>query len=468
MTSATSRLADPRLTARPLAWLLILAVVSLLPACGQKTPTEKSADDKDSKKSESKRITSTDSKHEQQPDTTAAVPGPPLDAEAYVRRPMIRKGVKSWTITSKEDSDDNKPLPFGEQSIEFVPGGKLVFRAEMAPWLRYDFNQETILAGLFEGNYDAIAPDGLTCARLNDKAIQLWNAGGTKERASLEGHTISPRLLAFSPDGKLLASGAEDAVFFWKVDGATKVSNSAMPFEDYSCSAWSSDSKTLAVAQILPGDKAGEQKGLVSLVAPGTAKVEKTIALVSPPHKLCYSPDGKWLAAVDWSHHLVLIETAGNKVAYTSKNADITDAQPSWSSDSKRLVYATRDHNIIVWDLTEGKPLQTCRGHSQPVKALAFAPDGQSVASAGADNSLRVWNTENGELRGVILVFPKKQWLVVAANGNFKGSDKVQDLFVYRVQTDQKFKPILNQTPSEVEAKYNIVNKPDQVRLSGK
>jgi WD domain, G-beta repeat len=468
MQCTTSRYESPRRVSRFLNGLLTLLVVTLPLGCGSKVPDEQTADGKNTKKTDPKQVVVTDGKHSDQPDTSPLVPGPPLDDEAYVRKPMIRKGLKSWTIASKEDRDENKPLPFEELSIEFTAGGALTLRAEGAPWLRYDFNQETIFTGPFDGKYDAVTPDGLTCARLADTTIQLWNGGAAKERASLLGHKNPPRLLTFSPDGKVLASGAEDEVIFWNVNAGTKLQGSGMPFEDYSCSAWSPDSKTLALAQILPGDKAGEQKGLISLLSPATGKVEKTIPLVSPPHKLCYSPDGQWLAAVDWAHHLVLIETAANKVAYTSKGEAVTDARPGWSADSKRLVYATRDHKVIVWDITEGKILQTCRAHKENVKAVAFAPDGKTVASAGADKALRLWNTDNGELRGVILVFPDKQWLVVGANGHYRGSEKIQGLFVYRVQSDQKFKPILHLSQVEFEAKYNMVNKPEQVRLSAK
>jgi WD40 repeat protein len=50
------------------------------------------------------------------------------------------------------------------------------------------------------------------------------------------------------------------------------------------------------------------------------------------------------------------------------------------------------DNAVHLWDTTTGKPLGVCKGHTQGVRWLAFAPDAETLASVGDDGTLRFWN----------------------------------------------------------------------------
>jgi len=70
------------------------------------------------------------------------------------------------------------------------------------------------------------------------------------------------------------------------------------------------------------------------------------------------------------------------------------------SPDGHRLLTASHDVTVRLWDVETGRPLRVFRGHTEHVKAVAFLPDGLRGISGGDDDTLRLWDLETGrELR---------------------------------------------------------------------
>ncbi len=65
--------------------------------------------------------------------------------------------------------------------------------------------------------------------------------------------------------------------------------------------------------------------------------------------------------------------------------------------DGERLASASFDHTIKVWDVDSGELRQTFRGHTAKVLALAYSADGRTLASAGLDGTVRLWGAESGK-----------------------------------------------------------------------
>jgi WD40 repeat protein len=64
--------------------------------------------------------------------------------------------------------------------------------------------------------------------------------------------------------------------------------------------------------------------------------------------------------------------------------------------DGEQLASASFDHTLRVWDAATGDLVCCCRGHHDKVTALAYHPEGSLLASAGLDHSLRLWNAATG------------------------------------------------------------------------
>jgi WD40 repeat protein len=68
----------------------------------------------------------------------------------------------------------------------------------------------------------------------------------------------------------------------------------------------------------------------------------------------------------------------------------------AFSPDGSTLASANYDGTVRLWNVKSGSDLHTMGGHGQRVSAVAFSPDGKRLASAGADGFVKVWDTETG------------------------------------------------------------------------
>ncbi|MCK6579426.1 MAG: NB-ARC domain-containing protein [Anaerolineae bacterium] len=69
----------------------------------------------------------------------------------------------------------------------------------------------------------------------------------------------------------------------------------------------------------------------------------------------------------------------------------------AYSPDGRRIVSASRDRTVRIWDAETGETLHTLAGHTRSVNSAAFSPDGRRIVSASSDHTVRVWDAESGE-----------------------------------------------------------------------
>ena len=239
----------------------------------------------------------------------------------------------------------------------------------------------------------ALSPDGkLLALRQDGGNIELWDWELRRHVGTLTNQGW-PLAMAFSPDGKLIASANRDrstnpVVSFWDVATQRIARDLPQPSRVTSL-AFSPDGKLLATFHLEPVCSLWQlpSGGLVTnfAVAPAV-NVDIRIPL--------FSPDGAKLVLADWDTIRSIDLQTGTAREMLAAKAGNCVTSLALSPDGQFLASGDgySDATIRLWNARTCAPVARLEGHRGWVKKLAFSPDGQTLYSASNDQSLRAWN----------------------------------------------------------------------------
>ncbi|HTU27278.1 MAG TPA: hypothetical protein VMF30_17855 [Pirellulales bacterium] len=261
--------------------------------------------------------------------------------------------VRVWDFAKRQEVA-SYPSNRGDLSVSVSPDGKRVAWSNWSGdiWMRQIGGPELLHDSFQFPARVVFSPDNtLLVAAAEGHRLLVWDALQGKQRDGFHGNTFSFYWIGFSPDGKYLIgtggggndrTGIQAAV--WEVASREQIYRITDSPQRIVSAAVSPDNKILATC-------AGKSIVLRDL-ATGT-KIKEIAAADRPIQRILFSPDGKLLAS-----------TGGD------------------SNDGK----------VTLWDVEKGEVAGTLAGHLRDVRAMAFTPDGKTLATGGGDRSIRLWD----------------------------------------------------------------------------
>jgi WD40 repeat protein len=384
-------------------------------------------------------------------------------------RELWRVKTDAWRVSAQSFAPDGKSLITGDaklvwwdaatgkavrmidghyglfQHVAYSPDGKRIVTGgdEAAPRFwdpdsgkeidSYPGHRHLVLAGAF-------TPDGRALVTASDERfVRLWDLA-TAQARPIGTSEQSIHAIAVAPDGRALAtSGSWSLPSLWELPGGKRLRTFTSKDQDIPGGPlfFSADGKTLAAAHgncgvhfweaasgrelpikyvgsLQPTSSIGNQYPHFVLAPDGrslattrsqfnesgvivwdaaTGKERVTLAARGEPAG--FSSDGR-LVAVFYGAEVRLVDAATGVTVRRVKGDGAEVRCAAFAPDGKTLATAGNDRTVYLWETLTGEPRDQFAGHGGFVRFVAFAPDGRRLASGGGDHTALIWDLTGG------------------------------------------------------------------------
>jgi RNA polymerase sigma factor (sigma-70 family) len=345
------------------------------------------------------------------------------DGKTLASASSMESIIRLWDVATGRERQPSDEHHASIGYLRFSPdGAKLVSISRDRKILLWDLASNTPRRQ-FQWKGEALAafalsPDGNTLAVGSsdvdeENEVRLWDVRTDKPGRVLGKHKPGKRIwsIAFSSDGRLVASAGEDRVIhIWGSGDGKEIRQIKGLTHSVLSLRFAPDGKTLAGGMWRSGPPSAEPTLRLWDVESGKERCSFDSHLPFGGG-LAFSPDGKVLASGCGSSHepnglmVRLWDTATGKELCRHIGHQEQIGAVAFSPDGKLVAsgsgdLGTRDNSVHVWEAATGRLIRRFEGHHSSVGSLVFSPDGLTAASGAGDSTILLWDITGRRING--------------------------------------------------------------------
>lgn len=272
--------------------------------------------------------------------------------------------LKLWDVASGQDLRTFVGHEDNVNCVVFSPDGKLIASASGS---RHHEDRED--------RDDSI----------RDNTVRLWDAASGENLHTLTGHKDAVNSVAFSPDGKQIASATGyGEIKLWDTTTGEELATSrirgsgeSLAFIPGGTGFMSGDGFTLTRLDTTTGEKIHTISGSVVALSPDATRIASALEEQNGTITVWDATSGEELRSL--TGHISTVRSL------------------AFNHDGTRIASASKDHSVKLWDATSVREIRILRGHTEYVGSVAFSPDGTRIASASYDGTIKLWDSSSCE-----------------------------------------------------------------------
>jgi WD40 repeat protein/DNA-binding SARP family transcriptional activator len=305
-----------------------------------------------------------------------------------------------------------------------------------------DFSHAQFTESIFTNNFGrvktlAISPDSeLLALGTDDGEVRLWRLLDGQLVRMLRGHRSLVISVAFSPDGRYLASSSslDGTIYLWDVVRGEVLATFQGHRGGVEVVTFSPDGSLVA---------SGGQDGTIRLWEATSGRLLQVLAKHTDwVTALAFHPTGELLASSAMADHECYLwqhrrptELDSNPYSFLTelRGHEAPVQTLSFSPHGSLLATGSKDGMVRLWDITNRQTIRVLHGHQDVVRTAVFSPDGAVLVTSGHDFTIRLWEVASGQLLQALYRHNHQIWgLAISADGKVLasgGSDGVVHLW---------------------------------------